>query len=299
MNHNVFKQPDVIVRNMRLAADYLSQHDPDYLFLSIIKTRDGAELACDEEGYSWRLLPYIDNTITVNEVSTAGEAYEAAKGFGRLNRKLAGCNAEPFKPTIERFHDLGWRHEQFESALKGATTGRITQAEEAVARAKHFAFLVDRYKQLIASGKLKLRVFHNDTKINNILFDKDSRKAVCVIDLDTLMPGYFIYDLGDMVRSFVSPASESETDLAKVTVRSEIYDALVQGYLAEMDDVLTHDEKSVIPFSGQMMTYIMALRFLADFLNGNVYYAITYPDQNLDRARNQLQLLGLLCEQSQ
>jgi Ser/Thr protein kinase RdoA (MazF antagonist) len=297
VNHYVFKRPDVIARNIRLAADYLRQHHPEYLFLPIIKTRDGAEMVYDAEGYPWRLLPYIDNTITINEVSEAGEAYEAAKGFGRLTRNLAGCHTEQFEPTIERFHDLGWRYEQFQAALNVATALRISQAKETIAKAKHFAFLVDQYRQLIISKKLKLRVFHNDTKINNILFDKDSRKAVCVIDLDTLMPGYFIYDLGDMVRSFVSPASEAESDLAKVTVRSDIYDALVDGYLSEMDDVLTPDEKSAIPFSGQMMTYIMALRFLADFLNGNVYYAIAYPNQNLDRARNQLRLLELLTDQ--
>jgi Ser/Thr protein kinase RdoA (MazF antagonist) len=135
---------------------------------------------------------------------------------------------------------------------------------------------------------------HNDTKVNNILFSSTTQKAACAIDLDTLMPGYFIYDLGDMVRTFVSPVSEEEKDTSKIQFRKNIYDALLRGYLSEMNDVLTNDEKKSIPFSGLMMTYIMALRMLADFLRGNTYYHITYPEQNLVRSRNQLHLLGLI-----
>jgi len=152
---------------------------------------------------------------------------------------------------------------------------------------------------LIQSGKLKLRVVHNDTKINNILFDTRSNKAVAVIDLDTLMPGYFIYDLGDIVRTFVSPVSEEETDLTKVAFRFPFYQKLLEGYLSEMDDCLTDDEKKAIPFAGLMMTYIMAIRFLADYLNGDIYYNTEYPGQNLVRASNQLRLLALIKQNVQ
>jgi hypothetical protein len=140
------------------------------------------------------------------------------------------------------------------------------------------------------------RIQHNDTKINNILFDKKTDKANCVIDLDTLMPGYFIYDVGDMIRTFVSPVSEEEKDLNKIIIRKEILDAVIDGYLSQMGDVLTKKEKTLIPFGGMMMTYIMGLRFLTDFLNGDVYYQTTYPGQNSIRASNQFYFLDLLSK---
>ena len=153
-----------------------------------------------------------------------------------------------------------------------------------------------KYDNLIQSGALKLRIVHNDTKINNILFDSITGQTICAIDLDTLMPGYFIYDLGDMVRTFVSPVSEEEKDVTKISFRKDIYDALTNGYLSQMNDVMSAEEKSAIPFSGLMMTYIMALRFLADYLNGDVYYHTVYPGQNLVRAKNQFRLLQVLSE---
>ena len=189
---------------------------------------------------------------------------------------------------------MSWRYEQFTEAWQQAAESTKQAARAEIEQAHSFQFLVTEYQQLIQRGSLVLRVTHNDTKINNILFDSLSRKAVCAIDLDTLMPGYFIYDLGDMVRTFVSPVSEEEKDLSKVRFRESIYRALLDGYLSEMDFVLTDEEKQSIPFAGKMMTYIMALRFLADYLNGNIYYHITYPEQNLVRAANQLKLLQLL-----
>ena len=294
LNRNVFKRPEVVASNIRVAANYIKQHHPDYLFLSGIKTMSGKEMSCDAEGFPWRLFPYIANTITINKVETEAEAFNAASGFARLTRMLEGVDASLFEPTINRFHDLSLRYQQFEDALSKSTAERREEAAEAIAACQHYIYLVDRYDQLIVSGDLKLRIMHNDTKINNILFDATTRNDVCVIDLDTLMPGYFIYDLGDMIRTFVSPVDEEEKDLSKIKVRQNICDALVKGYLTEMNGVLTDKEKDSIEFSGQMMTYIMALRMLADFLNGDIYYHTTYPRQNLIRARNQLRLLDLL-----
>ncbi|MBX2967411.1 MAG: aminoglycoside phosphotransferase family protein [Cyclobacteriaceae bacterium] len=297
INHHVFKQPENIAANIRYAAAYLKEKHPQYLFLSPVKATNGQDMVYDEGGYPWRLFPYISNTVTINEVQTAKEALEAAKGFARLTKNLSGCDAQKFHNIIERFHDLGWRYEQFETALKNTTPERLSKAHEAIEQSKHFAFLVNEYRQLINSGDLTLRITHNDTKINNILFDAHSRKTVCVIDLDTLMPGYFIYDLGDMVRTIVCPVSEEETDFSKISFRKEMYDAVVAGYLAEMEEELSDHEKAAIPFSGLMMTYIMALRFLADYLNGDVYYTIKYEGQNMNRAKNQLRLLQILSEE--
>lgn len=248
----------------------------------------------DEAGYPWRLFPYISNTITLESVSSPTEAFEAAQGFAALAKKLDGVALEKFYPTIDRFQDLTWRHQQLNEALNNASIDRLNEAASAIEQAHSFAYLVDEYVDWTQSGKLKLRVVHNDTKINNILFDSRSNKAVAVIDLDTLMPGYFIYDLGDMVRTFVSPVSEEETDLSKVAFRFPFYQKLLEGYMSEMGDCLTDDEKQAIPFAGLMMTYIMAIRFLADYLNGDIYYNTEYPGQNLVRASNQLRLLALI-----
>ena len=294
LNRNIFKKPETVANNIRAAAEYIKQNHPDYLFLSGIKTTSGKEMSYDAEGFPWRLFPYIANTITVNKVETETEAYNAASGFARLTRMLEGIDASLFEPTIDRFHDLSLRYQQLESALANAADDRKEEAADAIAACERYIYLVKRYDQLIVSGDLKLRIMHNDTKINNILFDATTRKDVVVIDLDTLMPGYFIYDLGDMIRTFVSPVDEEEKDLSKIKVRKNIYEALVKGYLSEMDAILSDKEKSSIEFSGQMMTYIMALRMLADFLNGDIYYQTTYPKQNLIRARNQLRLLDLL-----
>jgi Ser/Thr protein kinase RdoA (MazF antagonist) len=296
ININVFKDPEAIANNNRIAADYLANHHPDYLFLTALRDRDGNELVYAADGFPWRLYPLIENTLTVEFLTSAGEAYEAAVGFARLSKNLNDIDCKLFKPTLDRFQDLGWRYEQFEEALAKATPETLSQAALQIEQAKSFQFLVDEYKSLIASGSLKERIVHNDTKINNILFDKSTRKAVCAIDLDTLMPGYFIYDLGDMVRTCVSPVSEEEKDITKITFRKDIYDALLNGYLSEMQSTMSPEELRAIPFAGKMMTYIMALRFLADFLRGNTYYHINYPDQNLVRARNQLTLLSILCK---
>ena len=287
VNKLVFTKPEVIANNLRAASDYLKANHPHYLFLSPLVSIGGGEMVYDNEGYPWRLFPYFENTQTLNEVSTEAQAYQAAKGFARLTHHLQHIDINLFNPTIEKFHDLHWRYEQFQTALKKASHDNKIVATHAIASATSFSFLVDQCNALTNSQRIPVRITHNDTKINNILFNNLTGEFFCVIDLDTLMPGYFFYDLGDMVRTMVSPVSEEEKDLLKITFRKPIYYALLEGYLSEMGGTLTAAERQAIPFAGMMMTYIMALRFLTDFLNGNVYYHITYADQNLVRAGNQ------------
>lgn len=296
VNKNIFTKPERVANNIKLASDHLKNYHPNYLFLSSIKTNEGKEMEYDEEGFPWRLFPYIEEIFTMDSIETPDQAFSAAQEFGRLTRYLKDCDVNQFEPTLDRFHDLRWRYEQFKNALSNASVDRITKAKKIIEHASRFTNLVDEYEKLISSGELVLRVFHNDTKINNILFDKKTSKAICVIDLDTLMPGYFIYDVGDMIRTFVSPVSEEESDLSKIRIRETILTALKEGYLSQMGDVLTEKEKTLIPFGGMMMTYIMGLRFLADFLNGDVYYHTTYPGQNLVRANNQFHFLSLLAK---
>jgi Ser/Thr protein kinase RdoA (MazF antagonist) len=294
INKNIFRHPEVIAKNLRTAADHLKKFHPDYLFPSPLRTIDDKEMAYDAEGFPWRLFPYIKNSVTIDSVDSPEEAFSAASEFARLTRYLEGVDVSAFGATLERFHDLQWRYDQFETALANASVERKEAATEAVKNCLRFKYLVNEYNDFVRNKMMKLRIMHNDTKINNILFDATTRKAICVIDIDTLMPGYFIYDVGDMIRTFVSPVSEEEKDLDKIIFRKEIYDALIRGYRAQMDDRLTESERNLFPFAGMMMTFIMALRMLTDFLNGDIYYRITYRDQNLIRARNQLRLLQVL-----
>lgn len=298
VNKNVFKKPEVISANIDAAANFLKANHPEFLFPTPLKSIQGRSLVWDEEGYPWRLFAYIPHTYTIDKVSEPNEAYSAAVAFSRLTKNLEGVDVAQFQPTIDRFHDLAWRYAQFEEALAQAIPARILDAGTCIDDAKRFQHLVSTYTEVIRSKKLKLRVTHNDTKINNVLFDARTREAVCAIDLDTLMPGYFIYDLGDMIRTGVSPVDEDEQDLSLIQIRNEIYTAIVDGYLSEMKSVLSTDELTLVHFSGQMMTYIMALRFLADHLNGNIYYQVKYPEHNLVRAKNQFRLLQLLSDRA-
>lgn len=294
VNRDVFKRPEIIAANTRAAANHLTQHFPSYLFMSSLPTNRGEEMVYDGDGYPWRISRFIEGTVTYNQAEQEQQAFSAAQEFARLARYLQDVDVSKFQPTIERFHDLGWRFEQFQQAEKQATQQRLTQSQSQIQHLNHYAYLVEKYQQLIETKTLKLRITHNDTKINNILFDEATGSAIAAIDLDTLMPGYFIYDLGDMVRTFVCPVSEEERDLSKIIFRPSFYKAVVDGYLSQMSDVLTSSEKKSIPLAGLFMTYIMALRFLTDFLNGNVYYHTHYEDQNLVRAQNQLRLLDVL-----
>lgn len=294
VNKNVFRQPDIIAANLRLASDYLKERHPEYLFLSSLPTVDGKGLSYDSEGYPWRLFAFIENSITINAVTSAQEAYNASAAFAKLTCMLEGADVSLFRPTIDRFHDLNWRYEQFEESIANGRPDRRVSAADLISGARDHKGLVDQYRKLTQGKLMKLRITHNDTKINNVLLDARTKQAVCVIDLDTLMPGYFIYDVGDMMRTFVSPANEEEKDLSKVEFRKNIYDAVVEGYLSQMGGILSDEEKRIFPFAGKMMTYIMALRMLTDYLNGDVYYRIIYPEQNYVRARNQLRMLEVL-----
>ena len=282
INSNVFKNPEDIASNLEHARQHLAEKHPGYLFIAPIKN-------IVYEGDHWRLYPYIPGSYTIDEATTTDQAYDAAKAFGRFGKLMQGANLIQFKPTIKKFHDLALRYEQFQEALTKAGNEERTAAAQEIGLAIENKNLVDHYNSVIRSNTLVPGIFHNDTKINNVLFDGITHKAIAVIDLDTVMEGYFIYDLGDLIRTLVSPVSEEEKDLEKIVMRKDFYDAVIAGYRSEMNF-----DKSLASFAGQMMTYIMALRLLADYLRGNTYYHVTYPDQNLVRARNQFRLLELL-----
>jgi Ser/Thr protein kinase RdoA (MazF antagonist) len=290
INTNIFKSPQAIADNLVSLQTYLAQTAPDYIFAAPLPTLNGDYLVIDDSQY-YRLLPFIKNSHTVDEVSVPAQAFEAAKQFGKFSRLLNDFDADSLKYTLPDFHNLTLRVNQFKTALKSAAADRLDNAAAEIKEIEKYEDIADVYRQLVEGKQIPLRVIHHDTKINNVLFDADD-KGLGVIDLDTVMPGYFISDVGDMMRTYLSPANEEEKDLAKVYILEDNFAAIYNGYMAEMGDVLTSAEKDLFFYSGKFMIYMQAVRFLTDYLNGDIYYHTTYPGQNLVRAQNQLSLLN-------
>jgi len=293
INTAVFQDPQAIAKNLKAISDYLAQNYPDYLFIKPVTTVNGEEMAHVDHEY-WRMLPFVSKTVSLDVLSEPKQAYEAAKEFGKLSRLLNNFNANTLEPTIPGFHDLELRFEQFTLALNQTTKQLKGLAKPEIDHALDHRYILDYYNSYTHRTDFPDRVMHHDTKISNVLLNAETFEGVCVIDLDTIMPGKFISDLGDMMRTYLCAFSENETDLAKIKIRLPYFEAMIKGYLSEMKGILTETEKELILFSGKYIIYMQALRFLTDFLNDNIYYPINYPAQNLDRARNQFKLLSEL-----
>ncbi|PWS31830.1 phosphotransferase enzyme family protein [Pedobacter paludis] len=290
INTSVFKSPEAIANNLKAIADYLTKNYPDYIFIKPILTINGEEMAYINGEY-WRMLPFVKDAISLEVISNPKQAYEAAKQFGKLSRLLNQFNVDALEPTIPGFHNLSLRYEQFVLALNQTSKQLKGLAKHEIDFAIDHKYVLDYYNSFIHRNDFPDRVMHHDTKISNVLLDKNTFEGICVIDLDTIMPGKFISDLGDMMRTYLCAFSENETDLSKIRIRVPYFESTVKGYLSEMKNNLTATEKELILFSGKYMIYMQAIRFLTDFLNGDVYYPINYPNQNLDRAKNQFKLL--------
>ncbi len=297
VNTNVFKQPEAIAANIDMIAAFLRDHDPTYVFVTPVLTTSGSNMVKMDEGY-FRLFPFIAHSHTIDVVITPQQAEEAARQFGLFTKTLQHINVNKLNTTITGFHDLCLRYQQFEAALQQGNGDRIQSAQREIASIEDNKAIAAMYKQLTTAKTLVKRVTHHDTKISNVLFDK-ADIGICVIDLDTVMPGYFISDVGDMMRTYLSPVSEEENDLALVDVRDDFFMAIVKGYLTPMADVLTSTEKEYFVYSGKFMIYMQALRFLTDYLNNDRYYGAAYEKHNLVRAQNQLTLLEKLKQKEE
>ena len=294
INDNVFKKPLDITANIRSIDEYLEENHPDYLFATPYKTSAGDDLVIADEGY-FRLFPFIKNSHTTDVVNSTSQAFEAAQQFGRFTNLLSEFPVEKLKSTIPDFHNLSLRYDQFGSALEMGNKERIHAAADTVNFLKEQHEIVKISEQLSVNREFKKRVTHHDTKISNVLFDEDD-KGLCVIDLDTVMPGYFISDFGDMMRTYLSPVSEEEKDLSKIEIREEYFKAIADGYLSEMRNELTSIEKDHFVYAGKFMVYMQALRFLTDHLTNDIYYGAKYDGQNFIRAKNQVALLQKIIE---
>ena len=298
MNHSIFKKPEELMENVSGITAYLRQAiirqggDPDRETLNVVKTRDDRNYYKDSEGGFWRIFLFVEQTICLEQVQSHEDFYRCGAAFGNFQRMLAKYPAQTLHETIPDFHNTVVRFQNLKRAIEENRAGRahLVQKEIAFAleREKDASVLTD----LLQDGKLPLKVTHNDTKLNNILFDAHTKKALCIIDLDTVMPGLSLYDFGDSIRFGASTGAEDERDLNKVELDLSLYEAFTGGYLEGCGGSLTEKEIEMLPMGAKLMTYECGIRFLADYLEGDVYFRIHREGHNLDRARTQFKLVA-------
>lgn len=303
LNTNVFKEPGKVMENIYGVTEYLRKviwlegGDPDRETLSYIKTKSGDNYFEDHEGLPWRCSNFIENSVCYQMVENPEQFYQSARSFGHFLKQLGDYPAASLYETIPDFHNTPKRFQAFSQAVQRDVKNRARLCREEI------QFVLDREKdcgvlmEQLEQGKLPLRVTHNDTKLNNILFDKDTGKGLCIIDLDTIMPGLAANDFGDSIRFGASTAEEDEKDLQKVHFDLNLYKLYVKGYLEMARDVLTPAEVKSLPWGARLMTLECGMRFLADFLQGDVYFKTAYGEHNLVRARTQFRLVKEMEEQ--
>ncbi|MCI5648755.1 MAG: phosphotransferase enzyme family protein [Fusicatenibacter sp.] len=302
INTSVFREPEQLMENITNVTEFLkkkitaSNGDPDRETLTVIPTRDGKPCYQLDENNVFRVYKFIEDTITIESDKTPEILYEAGIGFGHFQKMLSDFPALQLHETIKDFHHTPKRIQALKDAIRRDIAGRADSVKEEIAFALENAVWADTVVNGIADGSIPVRVTHNDTKINNILFDQDTKKAVCVIDLDTVMPGSMLYDFGDALRMGASTADEDETNLELVHFDEAAFAAFTKGYLSEMRDSLTKRELELLPLSVKLMTYECGVRFLTDYLNGDTYFKIHREHHNLDRARNQFKLVMELSD---
>lgn len=298
INRSVFRDPAALMDNVhRVAAHLRGKRTAGHTSLSLLPTRDGGHFHVDESGEYWRMYRYLEGTRSFDSIPSAPHARAAAAEFGRFQDQLRDLPGPRLQETIAGFHDTRARYVQFHDAHasdahdRAAHCGR--EIDQALAWEEHAGSLLD----LQAAGAIPERITHNDTKINNVMFELDSDKAVCVIDLDTVMPGLALHDFGDMVRTATSPAMEDETDLSGISMRMDYFEALLEGYLGAAGYFLNEAEVENLALSGKIITIETGIRFLADYLSGDQYFKVRHPQQNLDRCRAQFALATSIDEQ--
>jgi thiamine kinase-like enzyme len=304
INHQVFNNPALLMSNIVQLTEHLAsrlenkplKENPGFETLRVIQTHDQQYYHRDPEGNYWRCYPYIKNSYTINYVDDPKDVYEASRAFGSFQLLVSDLPVSSFAETIPDFHHTPRRYQTFLEACRKDISGRSASCREEIRFARKHQPLASIIMAPLEKGLLKKSIVHNDTKINNVLLDKNTGKAKSVIDLDTVMPGQKLFDFGDMVRSMTCPAEEDEKDLKQVEVNLGLFESLVKGYVEATEEILTETEKLYLVHSGQVLCFEQGIRFLADYLAGDVYYKVTHERQNLDRARTQFKLLRSLVE---
>ncbi len=298
ININVFKNPRKLMKNYVGVTSFLRKKaqmaggDPDREALNVILTQDKKAFYINETGECWRLILYVTDSISYDKVERPEQFYDSALAFGNFQRALADYPASTLYETIPNFHNTPDRLRLLKEAADADPCDRRKEVEEELAFAlerEEFAGTLERAHR---EGRLPLKVTHNDTKLNNILFDKKTGKPICVVDLDTIMPGYSVNDFGDSIRFGATTAAEDESDLTKVNFDIKLYELYVKGFIEGAGDGLSAGEIELLPIGAIMMTYECGMRFLTDYLQGDTYFRTSRPHHNLDRARNQFKLVS-------
>ena len=297
VNRYVFQKPEEVIRNIEQVTEYLrgviasEGGDPQRETLTLVRTKDGKTFTYDEDGELWRMYLFIEDTISRDLPDTTELFALSGEAFGRFQRQMGGFPAASLVESIPDFHNTPARYAQLMDAVARNAAGRLGEVEEELAfcraREKDTHALLD----ALAAGEIPLRVTHNDTKLNNVLLDAKTGRGVCVIDLDTVMPGLAAYDFGDSIRFGANTAEEDERDLSKVQFSLPMYEAFTRGFLSKAGRVMSRREIELLPMGARLMTLECGMRFLADHLNGDKYFRIHRPGHNLDRARTQFALV--------
>lgn len=298
MNHEIFKDPVSLMKNVEGVTSFLRKKiianggDPNRETLNLVRTKEDKSHYKDSSGNYWRAYLFIGGATCYNLVEKPEDFYQSGKAFGHFQRLLADYPAKELSETIPNFHNTPVRFETFKQAVKDDVCSRAASVQ------KEIQFVMDRAEDMGAAqsklekGLLPYRVTHNDTKLNNIMIDDVTGEAVCIIDLDTIMPGLSIFDFGDSIRFGANTAEEDETDLSKVSLSLPLFDIYTKGFLEGCDGSLTAEEVKMLPMGAKLMTLECGMRFLTDYLQGDVYFKIHRENHNLDRTRTQFGLVA-------
>ncbi|MBR4039428.1 MAG: aminoglycoside phosphotransferase family protein [Clostridia bacterium] len=302
VNSYVFPKPTNVIENIEKVTAYLKDiiekegGNPERETLTLVKARDGKNYVIGEDGELWRMYLFVEETKSVDLPDTPELFALSGRAFGKFQQQLGGFDASVLHETIVDFHNTPARYAQLEDAIARNAAGRLELVSEEVAFCKKYEREVHTLLDALKAGEIPLRVTHNDTKLNNVLLDAESGEGVCVIDLDTVMPGLAAYDFGDSIRSGANTAAEDERDLSKVDISLDMFRAFAEGFLAEAGAALNQREKELLPMGAKLMTLECGMRFLADYLNGDKYFRIHRENHNLDRARTQFTLVRRMEE---
>ncbi len=301
INQIVFKNPVQVMENAVRITEHIRAKMPpsDSRQLVVVAAKDSGAYYRDAAGNVWRMYNFIEDAVTYDSLQSAALAREAARMFGWFQRMLTDLPGPPLHETIVGFHNTPRRFERFQEVVQADVANRAKNAKTEIDFVFENAAICHILFDLVKRGEVPIRIAHNDAKINNIMFDTSTNQGVCVIDLDTVMPGLSVYDFGDLVRTATCPAAEDERDLSKVAVDIALFEALARGFVAEAGQFLTPAEKSHLVFGGKLITFEQMIRFLTDYLAGDVYYKVHREGHNLDRTRTQMKLVQSILEQEE
>lgn len=292
INHHVFRDVPALMHNISLITGHLAKADPrPRHVLQLIPTQRGGAFYLDEDGNYWRMYDFVTDSICLQQAQTLEDFRQSAVAFGAFQSLLSDFPAGKLHETIPRFHDTPDRYRQLHEAIADDKAGRVRHADEEIAFTLAHEAEAGLMTDMLQKGELLLRVTHNDTKLNNVMLDAQTRQALCIIDLDTVMPGLAANDFGDSIRFGASTVQEDERDLSRVRLSPELYQAFASGFLGECGALLTDKEIETLPLGAKLMTLECGVRFLADYLNGDTYFHTRYPEHNLHRCRTQFKLV--------